>query len=267
MKLRKTLLAGVALAMMTGVPAQASIIDNPSFRVLGLVIVWGADASGNAPIVSDFVVGVGTGGTDLIADDVHTVVTGSLAPTLDAAANSGNAFEVTGAVTNGGATPVDANGFLDAAGSFDAFEIDDNTDVTLNDLVYESSFFVASNTAYDINATVTSKVETGDLTLSDIAFGLTATTTPGAEGIAFGANATAPGAAAFGSVPATLAGLDGSVVPVVDNAPQTASAPGSIASQSVRYDATYTLGGATGYDLSEGAGEVSAVVEYTVFVP
>ena len=37
MKLRKLLLAGGALAALAGVPAQASIVDNPHFKVLGLV--------------------------------------------------------------------------------------------------------------------------------------------------------------------------------------------------------------------------------------
>ena len=50
---------------------------------------------------------------------------------------------------------------------------------------------------------------------------------------------------------------------------QTALTPGSIADQSVRFDAVYTLAGAsgTGYDLSDGSGEIETEVVYTVFVP
>ena len=55
--------------------------------------------------------------------------------------------------------------------------------------------------------------------------------------------------------------------PIFVGTQRTAETPGSIADQSVRFDATYTLGGSAGYDLSQGAGEVEADVVYTVFVP
>jgi len=54
---------------------------------------------------------------------------------------------------------------------------------------------------------------------------------------------------------------------------RTAASRGTIAAQSVRFDATYTLGNwdgtnfTPGYDLSAGAGEIEASVTYTVFVP
>ncbi|MEM9841713.1 MAG: hypothetical protein AAF767_03650, partial [Pseudomonadota bacterium] len=72
MSFRKPLLAGVALAMGAATlvaPAQASIIDRPHFKVLGVVIVWAADdANGNTPIATDFIINdtTGAGDTDLI---------------------------------------------------------------------------------------------------------------------------------------------------------------------------------------------------------
>ena len=54
---------------------------------------------------------------------------------------------------------------------------------------------------------------------------------------------------------------------VFEGTRRTAAAPGSIAEQSVRFDATYTLGGSAGYDLSDGSGDIETTVTYTVFVP
>ena len=49
-----------------------------ALNVDGVAIVWAADASGTAPIVSDFIIDSGGADTDLINGDVHTVITGSL---------------------------------------------------------------------------------------------------------------------------------------------------------------------------------------------
>jgi len=351
MNFRKLILAGTAAAAVLGAPAQASIIDNPQFRVLGLVIVWGADASGGAPIVSDFVIDdtVGRGDTDLINSNVHAVVTGSLTPLTSAPDATGGEFSINGATT-GGTGP---DGFIDAAAAFGAFGIDETTDVTLSeDLVQRSSFYVASNTAFNIEAQA-SEVSANGFTLDDIGFSL-AVTRQGDDGLAFGSAAQFP-AGAVDDVTGQLVDADGNVlededgnplattlasasvgldtvnaentVPVLDadgnptgefvqetvldadgnpieeldadgnpipildadgnetgfneltmqdllvptlvfeGTRRTAATPGSIAEQSVRFDATYTLGGSEGYDLSDGSGDIETTVTYTVFVP
>ena len=74
--------------------ASAQTEDNPRLRAPGILIIWGADGFGDnasAPVVSDFIIDSGSGATaatsgdaDLIAGDVHTVVTGILAATQNA---------------------------------------------------------------------------------------------------------------------------------------------------------------------------------------
>lgn len=277
MKLRKLLLAGAALAVATGVPAQASIVDNPHFKVLGLVIVWGADASGGAPIASDFVIDTGTGATaaasgdaDLIAGDVHTVVTGSLTPTPNSLAGA-NPFDVTGAVS-GGVFTDDGNGFLDAADSYTAFELDGSTDVSVSGASFDSSFYVASNTPFAIDAQATAvAANTSGFTLSDVGYALSVTQTATDGALTFGGNAQLPhsGNTSTSGVVGTVADLSdmSSAVNVFTGDRRTAASVGSIVDQSVRFDAVYSLGGAAGYDLSMGAGEIEADVVYTVFVP
>lgn len=264
MNLRKLILAGTAVGALLCAPAQASIIDNPQFRVLGLVIVWGANAADSgAPIVSDFIIGDGSS-TDLIADDVHAVVTGTLLSTPATVATGGE-FEISGAVG--------APGVIDASSAFGAFELDANTDVTLSDdLTENSSFYVASNTAFSINAVASATTATG-FDLSDIGFALSVTPS-GDDGLAFGQDAQFPHTddSATAGVVTTVDSLDdmeaGPTLVFAGNR-LTAATAGSIADQSVRFDAEYTLIGSsgTGYDLSDGTGVIETEVVYTVFVP
>jgi len=263
MKLRNLMLAGGAIAALVGAPAQASIVDNPQFRVLGLVIVWGADSTGAAPIVSDFVINddAGAADSDLIAGDVNAVVTGTLTPT------SGSFAGATSFVDGSGTVLQSSTGVLDASDSFNAFTLDAGTDIAVDNLAMTSSFYVASNTAFNINAVATAVTEDG-FTLADVGYSLSVTES-GDDGLAFGEDAQFPGGSATGGIDAsinTLAAMTGAA-PVFVGTQRTAETPGSIADQSVRFDATYTLGGAAGYDLSQGAGEVEADVVYTVFVP
>lgn len=266
MKFRKLVAASVAAAALMGVPAQASIIDNPQFRVLGLVIVWGADAgdSGN-PVVSDFIIDDGSS-TDLIADDVHAVVTGTLLST-PATTPTGGEFEITGAVGEAGV--------LDASSSFNAFTLDDTTDVQLGtDLTHTSSFYVASNTAFSINAEASETTAVNDgFELSDVSYELSVEVA-GDDGLAFGASAQFPhtGDSDTAGVVTSVDSLDdmaGGPTLVFAGDRLTADLAGSIAQQSVRFDAEYSLAGAsgTGYDLSDGSGEIETEVVYTVFVP
>ncbi|MEL7480914.1 MAG: hypothetical protein AAGJ29_05085 [Pseudomonadota bacterium] len=269
MNFRKLMLVGGALAAFAATPAQASIIDNPQFRVLGLVIVWGADAADNTPVVSDFVIdtAAGAGDADLIAQDVHTVVTGSLTPTPDSLAGA-SPFELTGtSLAASFDTDTNTDGVLDASDSFAGFFIDGTSDVTANNQS-ATSFYVASNTAFAIDATATTTTAT-NFTLADIGYSLSVTQS-GDDGLAFGANAQFPhtGGATGGVATGVTALSDmATATNVFTGNQRTAATPGSIASQSVRFDALYTLGGAGGYDLSQGAGEIEATVTYTVFVP
>lgn len=267
MNFRKLIAASVATAALLGVPAQADIVDNPQFRVLGLVIVWG-DTAGESgqPTVSDFIIGNGSGGTDLIGDDVHAVVTGTLS-SVPTSLPVGDEFAVTGAV---GAT-----GVLDASTGFSAFEIDDTTDVTLGeDLSHTSSFYVASNTAFNLNANATETTPVGaGFELSDVSFSLSVTVS-GDDGLDFGDNAQFPHSddSPTGGVVTTVDSLDDMEAAdtlVFEGDRLTAASAGSIADQSVRFDAEYTLAGQSGagYDLSDGTGEIETEVVFTVFVP
>ncbi len=279
MSFRKLLLAGAALAASTAAvatPAHASIIDRPHFKVLGVVIVWAADDStGGTPIATDFVIDddnsfSGTGGaadTDLIggaAVDGRTVVTGSLTPTADSLSTAALGDILT---IDDDADPLtgDISIDLDSPAAFSAFDVT-NQVLTGEDTTYESSFFVASNTAFNIEAEVTSSTVNGDFDLTDIGYDLDVTTTgtAAADGIDFGSRAQSPGPSITGG--ATLNDLTAPVDVFVGNQ-RTAATAGSITQQSVRFDATYTLGAGTAYDLSMGAGEVDADVVYTVYVP
>ncbi|MEN0077909.1 MAG: hypothetical protein AAF753_02245 [Pseudomonadota bacterium] len=262
MKLKKALLAGAALVAALGTPAQASILDNPHFRVLGLVIVWSGDASGD-PIVSDFVIGTGSGGDDLIAADGRAVVTGQLQQTPTSLAGA-STFDVT---SPGSAPNFQDNGtagVLDAADTFDAFTLTPSTDVSAPGAELKSSFFVASNTPFNILADADVNTATGDFTLASVGFAMSHTNDDPAQ-TNFGDDANA-------SVGANEAGFDDlgdfeTEATIFTGTVRTADTPGTIMDQSVRFDVTYTLGGAAGYDLSMGAGEIDADVTYTVFVP
>lgn len=266
MKMKKLLLASVALMGVATLPAQASIVDNPHFKVLGLVIVWGSDGTtgSTAPIASDFIINSdsaanGKNDQDLIAGDVHTVVTGSLQLTSDADEAS-TAFGLNDGTTT---SLLAGDGFLDASDTLTAF------DVTGESLVgttptYESSFYVASNTAFNIEAVAAVAGTPIGFDLTDIGYELDVTVS-GNDGLAFGGAAQDP----TGTFPAytSLDDLTTTAQPVFNGTLRTASSAGTIAAQSVRFDATYTLGTAGGYDLSMGAGEIQADVTYTVYVP
>lgn len=264
MSLRNLLLAGATLAagtMAVTAPANASIIDRPHFKVLGVVIVWAADDSdGSTPIATDFVINdtTGAGDTDLILQDGRTVLTGTLTATADSASTAGLGSVLT----------LDDNGTdfetinTDSPSNFAAFDVTD-VSVTGEDLTYESSFYVASNTAFAIDGVATQTTQSGDFEMDDIGYSM-AVTVNGDDGLPFGSNAQNPLGSFTGFT--HLGQVDGTN-PVFVGGQRTAASAGTIASQSVRFDATYTLGAGGAYDLSQGAGEIQADVVYTVYVP
>ena len=296
MYLKKLALVGGVTASLLAGTAYASVIDRPFFQVLGVVVVWGADgnaAGANAPVVSDFVLlteGSGNAGADLIggtAQDTFTVLTGSLSPIAAGEAGSDSVVDPVTGRTSGAAGVTETAGsgtagILDATDSLAAFGVDNATDV--NGLVnqHTSSFYVASNAAFDIYAKAENLVGTGDfdttvasptvgyddITLSMAVVAGTATT----DGtITFGANSQDPGDFVNGVETAAGEGLDSMAgangLKVFDGTQRTAASVGTLAQQSVRFDNTYTFGDGTGYDLSLGAGSLTADVTYTIFVP
>ncbi len=289
MSFKKIALAGSVAATLMATTAYASVIDRPFFQVLGVVVVWGGtdfdENAGTAPVVSDFVLltpASGTAGADLISGDVYSVVTGSLDPISDSgtAADGTAVFDpVTGETTGGTFTDGGTAGVLDAADTLTAFGIDAATDIS-GGLVgsHNSSFYVASNAAFDIFAQSSNVVATGDfltdgLDDSNISFAM-AVTPSGDDGLAFGASAQDPSTGGTGVV-TTIDSLDdiSTQAKVFDGGRKTAATPGALAAQSVRFDSVYTLdsdtatAGTQGYDLSMGVGTLQADVTYTVFVP
>ena len=290
MTLTKRLLAGGLVAGLMASTAYASVIDRPYFRVLGVVVVWGADDTnangGAAPVASDFVLltpASGNAGADLIADDAYTVITGTMDP-IEGDETAVDGATVTpdpitgqtsgGVFTDGGATA----GVLDATDSLTAFGMDATTDLSADFAgTHTSSFFVASNAAFDVYASSTAATTTGDFSsfdASNIAYSLAVNAAGGAEGIGWGANAQDPSTGGSGVI-TTVDSLDdmASAVKVFDGGQRTAASNGSLAQQSVRFDATYDLDSDTGtagvqaYDLSMGVGTITADVTYTIYVP
>ena len=282
MKLRKLLAATTLLAGASMVPGHTAIVDNPHFKVLGLVIVWGADdyagTGTSSPVVSDFILDTFDDGTngdgteagssdvDLISGDVHTVVTGSLTPTSDADA-SASAFDVIEAGSSFASVTAATTGF-------NAFDLTDTTTIAAEGAQIESSFFVASNVGFGIDADADVVGTAVNFELADIGFEMDVTVAGsvdnGGTPFAFGGDAQLP--VASGDVAdglqgvTTLADIE-AASPVFRADQRTAATPGSIADQSVRFDVTYTLGGTDGYDLSMGAGEIETNVTYRVYVP
>ncbi len=279
MKLKKLLLAGGAAAIVTASTAYASILDRPFFQVLGVVIVWGADGmDGAAPIASDFVLltpASGSAGADLIGANGATVITGTL-DAIDAdGINAGATAEnpVSGATSGGVYADANSSGILDAGDTLSAFGVDATTDVDGMTNEHLSSFYVASNAAFDIFAQSSNLVTTGDFSAldeADISYAM-ALTTSGTDGaLAFGANAQTPATGGTGPVVAVndLGDMSLAATKVFDGGQRTAATVGTLASQSVRFDNTYTLSaGGSGYDLSMGVGTIRADVTYTIYVP
>jgi len=280
MKLKKLLLAGGAAAIVTASTAYASILDRPFFQVLGVVIVWGADGmDGSAPIASDFVLltpASGSAGADLIGANGATVITGTLdAIDADGINPSATAANPVDNASSGGVFTDDGSGILDAADSLSAFGIDATTDVD-SGMTNEhlSSFYVASNAAFDIFAQSSNVVSTGDFTTldeGDISYAMALTTSGTDGGLTFGGNAQTPATGGTGYV-TTVNDLGDmtSATKVFDGGRRTAASRGSLVAQSVRFDNTYTLqlnGTTDGYDLSMGVGTIRADVTYTIYVP
>jgi len=282
MRLPSTLCSVFALVrlVLESSPALADVNDRVAFDVPGLVIVWAADADSNAPVALDFVVDTGTGAsdTDLIPQDAFTVVTGTLTPTYQSTASTdvaSRAFEIYNSPNGNGSTDSNGNGVSDAGDTFSGFQLGQGTDVGLEDSTSRTSFYVASNTPFNIDAQAYRVIGRDDWVLGKIFWDMSVNLS-GDDGLPFGSQAQLPNSAGpnggIGSVDNLLEMKTRQTVFQGDQA--TARGTGTIAEQSVRFDVVYTLGSWRGYTLStpgvqmaDGIYEVEAEVVYTLWVP
>ena len=260
---------GVCLGLVH--TANASIIDRPSLKVEGVVIVWGADASSNTPIASEFITHNNGANQDLITGDAFTVVTGTLDAADASYANDTGAALRIQRIANGPDQVTTANGdrVTDASDSFTPFQLNNRTDVRTIRSEIETSFYVASNRAFNIDAVASTTGNPANLNL--IRLRMRVTQAGNDAGLAFGASSQLPhtGNTTRSGVQHVnfrrLSTMTGGYNIFSGNR-RTARAPGSITDQSVRFDQTYRWN--TGnIDLSQGVIDVEAEVVYTVFIP
>lgn len=262
--------ACLAFGVCVAAPSASGTIDRPHFKVDGVAIVWAADAGQTAPIVSDFVIGQNGSNTDLISSDVHTVVTGSLDP-LDESFPDGAGATLRVQRVQGGPNQTTRQGdrFTSSDDVLNPFGLRANTDVRTIRSDILSSFYVASNTAFNIDVVSSSVGDPADLNLIRLRMRLTRTGTDG--GLSFGSAAQLPHSGntdrsgvqwgGYRRLSTLTAGRD-----IFRGNRKTAASAGSIADQSVRFDLDYRWN--TGnIDLSDGTFDVAADVVYTVYIP
>lgn len=268
-------------AALLGPVASAGTIDRPQFKIQGVVVVWAADNTGAAPIVSDFIIddsSVIGADTDLIGSDVSSVITGTLLPAFDSSSLDdvpSRIFNVRSSPNGNGTTDTNGNGVTDGGDTFDAFELNSSTNLGLEDSVTRSSFYVASNVPFNIDGQSLRVVGRNDNVMQKIFWDMTVTRT-GNDGLAFGTRAQLPHSAGSAGGVESIANLYQirTKTTLFRGDQRTAASAGTIAQQSVRFDVVYTLGSWQGYTLSTphtnlaaGIYEVEAEVVYTVWVP
>lgn len=284
----KSLMMLTCVIGLSGV-ATASVIDRPFFRSNATVVVFGAndfnDNGGTAPIVFDFLHlengASGTAATDLIDLDGRPInFNGGLFNAIFSEDAGGNEFQINDAVSGGEFNSTGPNQILNATDSYNAFTLDEGTDVDLlNEGNRSSRFFVASNTAFDLYAHADNLETTGAfdvLDLSNIRFRLRYQVTGGTGTNRWGDRAQDPAVGGAGIIlPQTTAirldAISSGPTQVFDGGRRTAAEPGALIEQSVGFQARYNLLGSsitsTNYDFSLGAGSIAADVTYTVYVP
>lgn len=258
--------AGVCLSQ----PSTSDVIDRPHFNVDGVAIVWAADSGTTTPIVSDFIIENGAVNTDLINTDVHTVVTGTL-NALDESFADGTGATLRIQNIQGGPNQTTRQGdrFTSSDDTLNAFRLRANTDVRTIRSDILSSFYVATNKAFNIDVVSAAIGDPADLNL--IRLRMRMTQSGNDDGLSFGSAAQIPhsgnGAASgvqwggYRRLSTLTGGRD-----IFRGNRRTAIAAGSIADQSVRFDLDYRWN--TGnIDLSDGTFDVEAEVIYTVYIP
>ena len=250
-KLKKAALAtAITASLGAGSVANADIVDNPTFQLLGAVVVWGGSDTGQA-MVNDFVISDGTTTTDLIGDNVQPLITGTLTN-----------YDPTGIInTTDVDLDPDGNGILDA--TLSAFS---PTGGHLNNptQVQTSSFYVASNTNFSINATVIGT----PANQAAIQRTLSVTLDDSGDLNSFGNNARLPYDPATDSPflinDTTLDAIDGQTV--FAGTRGTADTFGTIAEQSVRFDHQYSLVESAA-NFNSGPQTYTAEVTYAIAIP
>ena len=251
----------VAISSMIAITAaqnsSAVVVDTLYFTAAPTVIVWSGVAG--VPTANDFILltnGANNAGVDLIAGaDVTPVVTGSLTAPVAPAATDYTQYGNVVTPVAGGAYVDEGNGFLDGGDTYTAFTMDATTDVTFNNTL-NRSFYVASNTAFDIFAGAL--LTSGTAPLSSIDYLLTETVSGTDVGIAYGGNAQTAGIAVAA---ANLGAIGAGPTQVFDGTQKTAASVGTITTQSVRINNAYTFD----YDLSYGSGQSVVTVTYTIY--
>ena len=258
--------AGLCLSQVS----TGGTIDRPHFNVDGIAIVWAADSGGTAPIVSDFIIDSGGADTDLINGDVHTVITGSLTPTDTAFPDgAGATLRIQNSPGGGNQNTRQGDRFTSASDVLNPFRLRGNTDVRTIRSDILTSFYVATNKAFNIDVIAAPVSDPADLNLIRVRMRMTQSGSD--DGLSFGTAAQIPhtGNASNSGVQwngyrrlSTLtAGRD-----IFRGNRRTAVSPGTIADQSVRFDLDYRWN--TGnIDLSDGTFDVEADVIYTVYIP
>lgn len=268
---RRYALACLGSALASG-SSSALTLDNPNFKVDGVIIVWAADSSGTAPVVADFIVGNDQSAPDLIGIDARAVVTGTLDPTEDATAAGGMPFVITDTTSGDINTDTNGDGRITEADSFTPLGLQGITDARVDASRQYSSFYVASNTAFNIDAVSTPPGTFLDfILLNIIRMNLSSTVNGSDGGVDFGDSAQAAhtgGPNTGFAAETTLWNLRFAQTLFTGNQ-RTAATPGSIADQSVRFDAEYAISAAslTGYDLSLGTFDFTVEVTYTAYAP
>lgn len=259
--------------------AGAEVLDRPGFNVQGAVIVWSADEGGSAPTAVDFILDTGNGTTgntsgdvDLIAENTHTVVTGTLLSTSDSPTAAGTMpFRIEDTANGDFITDPNNDGITNASDSFSPLEITDETGVRVDGTTSRSSFYVASNVPFSIDAQSQFGGPNTDLIFLFITSLDLSVTLSGDDGLAFGNQAQFPhsagptgGVTSFPNLFSLLPGRN-----VFTGNQRTASGRGSIADQSVRFDLAYSVGAQSlqGYDLSLGTFDFEVEITYTVYIP
>ncbi|MEO0607829.1 MAG: hypothetical protein AAFY82_06325 [Pseudomonadota bacterium] len=245
-------------------------IDRPHFNVDGIAIVWAADQGQATPIVSDFILDNGAADLDLISGDVHTVVTGTLEALDETFADgTGATLRIQNIPGSGNQTTRQGDRFTSATDTLNPFALNANTDVRTIRSDILSSFYVATNKAFNIDVVAASAGDPTDLNL--IRLRLRMTQSGNDDGLAFGGAAQLPHSGNTGQSGVQWGGyrrlstLTGGRDIFRGNR-RTALTPGTIADQSVRFDLDYRWN--TGnIDLSDGTFDVAADVVYTVYIP
>ncbi len=275
----RTLITCFALALGFAPLATGDITDRPGFNVMGAVIVWSADEGGSAPTAVDFVIDTGNGSTgatsgdqDLISENTHTVVTGTLLSTFGAPASAGTMpFRIEDTASGDFITDGNSDGITNADDSFSPLELTGQTGARVDGTTSRSSFYVASNVPFAIDAQTRFGGPNTDLIFLFITSLDMEVTLSGDDGLAFGSQAQYPhsggaqgGVTAFPNLWSLLPGRN-----VFTGNQRTAAGPGSIADQSVRFDLAYSVGAQSlqGYDLSLGTFDFEVEVTYTVYIP